>query len=503
MKVLLDTNIVIHREASKVINKSIGFLFRLLDKGKFTKCVHPVTLEEIEKNINTNTVEAFTIKLESYEVLKTITKLTPNVKTVSEKYDINQNDRNDTLLLNEIYSERLDFLITEDRKIHFKAQLLGIDDKVFTIDSFIEKIVTENPELTDYKVLSVKKKRFGEVNLSDSFFDSFKEDYREFEKWYIRKSDDFAYVTLTDNQVTSFLFLKVEDKNENYSNIIPPLTPKKRLKIGTFKITGTGARLSERFMKIIFDNALRTKVEEIYVTIFNKRLEQKMLVSVLEEWGFIYHGEKTTENGVESVYVRNFDPGFNEGDPKITYPYLPSSTRVFLVPIRPEYHTELLPDSLLRTERPEHFKAERPHRNAIKKVYISRSHEKDLKKGDLIIFYRTGGKYKGVITTIGMVENIVLRFKDVNDFIRKCRKRSIFTDSQLKEWWDYYTNLKPFIVNFLYCYSFTKRINLEKLIEMGVISGYDSVPRGFKEISRQKFSDIIRETSTDESIIVD
>jgi len=31
-----------------------------------------------------------------------------------------------------------------------------------------------------------------------------------------------------------------------------------------------GFRLGERFLKIIFDNALKQKVEEIYVTIFEK-----------------------------------------------------------------------------------------------------------------------------------------------------------------------------------------------------------------------------------------
>ena len=32
MKVLLDTNIIIHREASKVVNQDVGTLFKWLDK---------------------------------------------------------------------------------------------------------------------------------------------------------------------------------------------------------------------------------------------------------------------------------------------------------------------------------------------------------------------------------------------------------------------------------------------------------------------------------------
>ena len=39
----------------------------------------------------------------------------------------------------------------------------------------------------------------------------------------------------------------------------------RRLKVGTFKVESTGFRLGERFVKIIFDNALQRNVDEIYV----------------------------------------------------------------------------------------------------------------------------------------------------------------------------------------------------------------------------------------------
>jgi hypothetical protein len=34
MKALLDTNIIIHREANRVINSDIGYLFKWLDRLK-------------------------------------------------------------------------------------------------------------------------------------------------------------------------------------------------------------------------------------------------------------------------------------------------------------------------------------------------------------------------------------------------------------------------------------------------------------------------------------
>src|SRR5689334_5407048 len=125
MKALLDTNIVIHREAGRVFNQDIGILFKWLDKVKYQKCVHPVTIEEIEKNPNQITVDTFKIKLESYEQLQTVAPMTAEVSAVSKKYDTNVNDKNDTTLLNEVFIGRVDLLISEDKKIHTKAEALN------------------------------------------------------------------------------------------------------------------------------------------------------------------------------------------------------------------------------------------------------------------------------------------------------------------------------------------------------------------------------------------
>src|SRR5262249_47766555 len=148
------------------------------------------------------------------------------------------------------------------------------------------------------------------------------------------------------------------------------------------------------------------KVTEIYVTIFNKRPEQQRLIALLEDWGFRLQGIKATKNGDEKVYIKDFDKNspINLQNPKLTYPFLSKESDVYIVPIYQEYHTELFPDSILRTESPKDFVENAPHRNALSKVYISRSHERSLKSGDRIVFYRTGTVYTGVVTTVGIVE---------------------------------------------------------------------------------------------------
>ena len=501
MKALLDTNIIIHREASRVIHQDIGYLFNWLDKLKIEKCVHPLTVEEINKHRDLDTVKTMNIKIENYNELKTQMPFEGKIIEVSKQVDVDDNDVVDSKILNEVYGGRVDILISEDKKIHIKANLLGISEKVFTINAFLEKMTAENPDLVDYKVLAVKKQYFGEINLKDTFFDSFREDYVGFDNWFNRKSNEISYVCFQDNQLSAFLFLKVEDENENYSDISPIFSKRKRLKIGTLKVTSNGYKIGERFLKIIFDNAFKQKVDEIYVTIFDKRPEQKSLIFMLENWGFQFHGTK----GGESVYVKEFSRdkiAINHEQPKLTFPYLSRESDVYIVPIYPAYHTELFPDSILKTESPNDFVENEPHRNALSKVYISRSKEKDLKSGDLIVFYRTGelgnAIHTGVVTTVGIVESVVTNINDEADFINLCRRRSVFSDEKLKEHWNYnpynkpaHLILRPFIVNFLYSYSFPKIPNLKWLNENGIIPDIKDMPRGFRKISRENLNKII------------
>lgn len=301
MKVLLETNIIIHREANKIYNLDIGQLFNWLDKLKYAKYIHPLTVEELNRYKDPITLKTMNIKIESYNILKHPAPLGEKILQVSRSIDTLANDFNDTQILNEVFEDRVDFLISEDKKIHIKANLLGINDRVFKIQNFLEKVTAENPELVNYKVLAVKKVDFAEVDIKDSFFDSFREDYAEFNTWFNKKSEEPCYVCYSEGNLTAFLFVKIEGKEEPYSNIQPVFEKKKRLKIGTLKVTSNGYKIGERFLKTIFDNANQYDVEEIYVTVFNKRPEQEQLIEMLEEWGFKYHGIKTTKNGDELV----------------------------------------------------------------------------------------------------------------------------------------------------------------------------------------------------------
>jgi predicted nucleic acid-binding protein len=501
MRVLLDTNVLIHREARTVVRDDIGTLFRWLDQLKYEKCIHPDSVTEVRKHADPNVVHTLDVKLQSYNTLKTKAPDTPEIAALRAD-DRSANDVIDTSLLAEVAADRVDMLITEDRGLHRKAARLGLSGRVFTIDGFLEKANAENPALADYKVLAVRKALFGALDVRQPFFDSFREDYPGFDAWFNRKADETAYICTADGgELVAFLYVKREEPGEDYSDISPVFDRAQRLKIGTFKVVSNGFKIGERFLKIIFDNALRYRVDEIYVTAFRRTGDQDRLIRVLEDWGFGHHGTKA---GHEGVYVRNFRPQVDSADPRRTYPYVTEAARKFIVSIKPEYHTELLPDSILKTESPADFLKNRPNRNALSKVFISRSYERSLRPGDIIVFYRTktpegSAWYTSVATTIGVVQDVIDGIPDLRTFQAVCRKRSVFSDADLATHWNSTPSNRPFVVNFLFVYSLPKRPNLKLLNEQKILK---DAPRGFEPLSDQAFTRLLEVSNADTRFIV-
>jgi predicted nucleic acid-binding protein len=500
LKALLDTNIIIHRESPKVSNHDIGHLYRWLDKLQYIKLIHPRSVKEIEKYKDKSVQENFSVKLEAYEYIKVVDKPTEDFLKNFENEDKTTNDEIDNCLLFYIYLGKADLLITEDKKLIGKAKKIGIKNKVLSINQFIVKATEDNPGLVAYKALAVKKELFGNINLSSTFFDSLKEDYKEFVDWFNKKSEEEAYICKDDNNdILGFLYLKVEDANENYSNISPQFDRKQRLKVGTFKVCSTGFRLGERFIKIIFDNAIEYKVQEIYVTMLENREELQILSDLLCRWGFSKHGKKTTANGEETVFVKkllyyNHSLTVKENFPNILY-----AKQKFILPIYPEFHTKLLPDSKLNTENEVNFLGKEAHKYALQKVYISRTFKREIKNGDIILLYRNGEdgsikKYTSVITTLGIITDVIFDFRSKEEFLKHCQNRTVFS---LKELNAFATNLKNLIVvKFIYVKSLKKRSTLGFLRNNKIIDTKEG-PRPFTKITDLQFQAILQKAGTE------
>ena len=92
MRVLLDTNILIHREARKILKSEIGVLFNWLDRLGYQKCVHPLSLEELESHKDIDVVNTIKAKIKNYSFLKTTAPEVDEIQEIRKRYDKNRND---------------------------------------------------------------------------------------------------------------------------------------------------------------------------------------------------------------------------------------------------------------------------------------------------------------------------------------------------------------------------------------------------------------------------
>ena len=86
------------------------------------------------------------------------------------------------------------------------------------------------------KDICIIEKQLKDLDINDRFFDSLKNEYKDFIIWFNNHLDRKAYITFQDNKIASILILKIEDKSENYKDFNKEFKPSKRLKICTLKV---------------------------------------------------------------------------------------------------------------------------------------------------------------------------------------------------------------------------------------------------------------------------
>lgn len=338
--------------------------------------------------------------------------------------------------------------------------------------------------------MSIVESKFSEVNLQDEFFESLREDYNGFDDWFKRKAEEKVHILETEEGVQAFLYMKKET-SENENEIEPRLPKGEILKIGTFKINPHGTKLGERFIKLIFDKMIDEKHKRAYVTIFEKQVG---LLELLKRYGFKYWGRK---KGGESVYIKDLEEIKN--DVCLDYPLINMrENKKFLLSIYPTYHTELFPDSMLRTER-NHVVKDLSHTNCIEKIYLSGAYDlENFSKGDIAVIYRTGeqgrsAEYSAVATSICTVKEIknINEFKTREEFLEFCKNRTIFPKTDLEKFWNH--KKYPYIITLLYNVALNKRIIRRDLIEeIGVSREARIVAHEITDIQMEKILEVGR-----------
>ena len=222
------------------------------------------------------------------------------------------------------------------------------------------------------------------------------------------------------------------------------------------------------------------------MTLFeHKREEVAALKDLMQEWGFVLWGYK--DNG-EAVLVKDMKNYMSDKDSKFNYPLVKNDANYFILPIFPQYHTDLFPDNILRNEDMRLYEENKGHRYAIEKMYLSAAYKIQAVAGDMVLIYRTGERYPkhytSVLTGIAIIQEIIATTSD-EERVRICKDKSIFTEEEILGFKGKY----PIIVKLLDYKPFKVPVRLKELREMNVVDGF-SGPRPFTKITKEQYEAI-------------
>lgn len=296
-------------------------------------------------------------------------------------------------------------------------------------------------------------------------------------------------------------YLKVEE--EELNEVIPNKPCKRRLKVGTLKINAHGTKLGERFIKKALDYLVYCNLDEIYLTVFD---HHEGLIRLIEKYGFVKEATKNTINGCEGVYFKRLT---NIGNYNIynSYPMINTiNNRKHLLAIYPQYHSRLLPDSILKTEDDKEIIKDISHTNSIHKIYLcNMKHIASVNIGDILCIYRTTpergrANYLSVITSLCVIEEYkhISEFTGVEDLLKYALPFSIFTENELRDL--YRTQQYPYIIRFTYNVALPKRIIRKDLIEKIGLNA--SSYWGSFEITNDEFLKICKLGEINENLII-
>jgi ribosomal protein S18 acetylase RimI-like enzyme len=435
MNVLIDTNILIPMEdTNRILNPSLAEIKRLSEQLGHNLYIHPTQRDDINRDANERRRDIVLSRLGQYQSIESPPTLSDTELRQYGWNQVNDNDRVDNLLLHALCRGAVHLLITNDEKIHKKAKAIEFQEQVHHLDQFLfflkSQISIEPPP-----PCGVRNRFLYEIDVKQPFFDSLRENYESFDKWYESKSRDHrkSWCIISDTNVQAICIYKKEIR-PNITDEDHPLDGD-ALKLCTFKVGEDvrGRKLGERLLYSAFKYASNQKIPYVYLQVRGK--EHEKLVSLCVDYGFKFMGKYKKDD----VYLKIMTiphsvlPDTPSLDYAIAYyPHYLDGDRVrkYIVPIRPEYHNDLFADTSdvargLFVNDPGLYN---PQSNTIKKVYICHANIKHINPGSLLLFYRTCDRKS--IECLGIVEK-TYRGRDVDAVLPLISKRTVFTKAEI------------------------------------------------------------------------
>lgn len=470
MLFLIDSNIAIAGdplgvELEKGADRVIEFL-RLAALHHHDVRTHPASLHDFAR-IKDEARRAARLSLfDRYEMLQAPPAIASNQSAILGQVAATSNDGVDQQLLAAVVGDAAEYLVSEDVGLHSRARQLGIAGRVMTAADAIALLHALHADLPSPPP-SVRRVKTHELNLADPVFDALKEDYPGFEDWFKKaaRSQRDALVIDGDQEHAAIAILKQEP--EGVYGLRGPL-----LKVCTFKVSDrySGQKYGELLLKTVFRQAHVEHDAGIYMTVFEKH---EQLIELVEDFGFrplelrSGLGELVYAKRHGQVPVGSMDPldyHVNFGPPALAL----QAGRAFLVPIEPRWHRVLFPDA-----EPDDalFPATagltiQPFGNAIRKAYLCHSSSRLLRRGDVLLFYRSGDEK--AVYVVGVCEDVLVSH-DPEQIAAAVGRRTVYSFDDIT----LLTRGGPvLVIQFRQDRVLTDPIDLEELIAAGVVRSW-------------------------------
>lgn len=475
MNILLDTNIIIPLEdTSKILDSSFAEMRRLAAEQQHCLYVHPMQVEDINRDKNTERKQIVLSRLNQYSKIDNPPVLTEDECIKLGLSQPNDHDKVDNNILFALYRGAVHLLVTNDEGIHKKASKIGIQDKVYRLEQFLVFLRRYYNQPVAYTYTGVRERYMYEIDKSQSFFDSLRQAYDGFDEWYQKSAEKQRKCWCIEDEegrVAAICIYKFEE-NEKLTDE-GETTQGKILKLCTFKVdvSARGKKLGERLLYITFDFCVKNGIDWVYLHTYGE--EQKTLVGLCEEYGFYRLGKyKQDDVYIKPMKLRKDNLGSLESLIRY-YPFFEDNDSVqkFIIPIQPKYHEDLFPDfsdmkgSLFESAQSLYS----CQGNTIKKAYLCHSKIKTIKKGDVLLFYRSHDRKS--IQCMGVVEDVFFS-DDIDEVFPRIAKRTVYSKSQLTE----ILNQKTLVILFRYI-TLNREVPLNELSSIGINGNIQSIRR--------------------------
>jgi hypothetical protein len=440
MRILLDTNILIPLEdSSKALEECFSEFNRLAIEHGHTLLVHPGSQEDIGRDADEIRRNISLSRLKKYPFLELPPKPGPSDLAKCGLSQANDNDRVDNEILYAIFKNAANILVSEDREIHKKANLLGVKDRVHYLQQATE-FLRRLHAVVPLALPNIQEVPLHSLDVSLPFFDSLREDYsnEKFNAWYNKsaQSGRKAWIHKDDEGDLGALCIYKTEINPIVTDDKKDL-PGKTLKLCTFKVGDSvrGRRVGELFLKAAFRYSSDNGIEYIYL--HTRPGKQDFLIDFIKNFGFDYFGRY----GNDSVYVKEHPlaPPASPLPPldfhKKYFPHFKCGPAVgkYIVPIQPRFHRILFPDNERQMglfEPTKNIAQYKVAGNAIRQAYLCHAHINMITEGDILFFYRSGDQK--AVTSIGIVEHVG-DYSSEDDIMPIVSKRTVYSRDEIRE----------------------------------------------------------------------